>query len=119
MRVISTFDAATQAEAHRLGRAVPDLRPHPAAKLLMRLHKNDLVAMGARRERRILRLVKMSEGKLTFAGHNEAGSLKVRDADKSDPFKYETLAAASLVRAGGRKVHVTPDGHVLDPGPRA
>ena len=119
MRVISTFDAATEAEARRLKHVVLDLRPHPAAKLLMRLHKNDLIAAGTGAERRILRLVKMSEGKLTFAAHNEAGSLKARDADRSDPFKYETLGAVSLLRIAGRKVHVTPDGRVLDSGPWA
>jgi len=32
------LNAATDAEAKRLGRPVPDRRPHPAPRLLMRLH---------------------------------------------------------------------------------
>ena len=117
MCVVSTFDAAREAEAARLGRKVPDLRPHPAAKLLMRLHKNDFVALGARDDRRIMRVVKMADGQLTLAAHNEAGNLKVRDADKGDTFKYVRTSANRIRTDCVRKLHVTPDGRVRDPGP--
>ena len=116
MCVISTFDAARQAEAERLGRKVPDLRPHPAAKLVMRLHKNDPVAIGAGEERRIMRVVKMRKGQLTFAPHNEAGNLKARDSDKGDIFKYFNASSSRLRDEGARKLQVTPDGRVRDPG---
>jgi CRISPR-associated endonuclease Csn1 len=117
MEVISTFVAAQDAEATRLGRAVPDHRPHPAAKLLMRLHKNDIVAVGRGEARRLLRLVKMRSGQITFAGNSEAGNLKTRDADRSDLFKYVHLSLSRMAPDLCRKVHVTPDGRVFDPGP--
>jgi len=111
--VISTFAAAQQAEGVRLGRPVPDLRPHPAAKLLMRLHKSDLIGFGAGEQRRILRVVKMSEGQVTLAPHQEAGNLKARDAAKDDPFKYVYASASRLLAEQVRKLFVTPDGRVL------
>jgi CRISPR-associated endonuclease Csn1 len=46
MVVVPMMIAAADAEAKRLKRPVPDRRPHPAAKLLMRLHKDDVVAFG-------------------------------------------------------------------------
>lgn len=115
--VVSTFDAAQEAEARRLGRTVPDLRPHPAAKLLMRLHKNDMVALGEGETRRVMRVVKFSEGQVTFAPHNEAGNLKARDADRNDAFKYLYAGIARLRQEKARKVSVDPAGVVRDPGP--
>ena len=117
MTLVSTFDAARMAEAARLGKTLPDPRPHPAAKLLMRLHKNDMVAFGHGAGRQILRVVKMSEGVVVLAPSNEAGNLKDRDAAKDDSFKYVSGRLGRLEREDARKVHVTPDGQVLDSGP--
>jgi CRISPR-associated endonuclease Csn1 len=112
LTVVSTFDAARQAEAARLGCAAPDSRPHPAAKLLMRLHKNDMVRFGGSGGSRLMRVVKMREGQVTLAPHYEAGNLKARDAAKDDDFKYTNVGAARLDVEGARKVLVTPDGRV-------
>jgi CRISPR-associated endonuclease Csn1 len=117
MIVVSTFEAAQIAEAARLKRTVGDPRPHPAAKRLMRLHKNDFVALGEGDARRIMRVVKMRDGELTLAEHNEAGNLKARDADKTDSFKYFSASTRRLISEKARKVQVTPDGGVRDPGP--
>jgi CRISPR-associated endonuclease Csn1 len=115
--VVSTFDAAQEAEARRLGRKVPDLRPHPAAKLLMRLHKNDMVALGEEEGRRLMRVVKFSEGNITLAPHQEGGNLKARDASKDDEFKYYYLSGKRLREDKARPVSVDPAGVVRDPGP--
>jgi CRISPR-associated endonuclease Csn1 len=115
--VVSTFDAAQEAEARRLGRKVPDLRPHPAARLLMRLHKNDMVALGQGEARRVMRVVKFRDGQVNLAPHNEGGNLKVRDADRNDPFKYLNASAGRLHSEKARKVSVDPSGVVRDPGP--
>ncbi|MGG5812473.1 type II CRISPR RNA-guided endonuclease Cas9 [Falsiroseomonas sp. CW058] len=72
--VVSTFDAAREAEARRLGRPVPDLRPHPAARLMMRLHKGDMVAMGVGTVRRILTVVNLDPGRLVFATTSRRGT---------------------------------------------
>jgi len=113
LKVVSIFDAAREAEAARLGRNVPDLRPHPAAKLLMRLHKNDMVQFDAG-DRPVVRVVKMRDGQVTLALHNEAGDLKRRDAAKDDGFKYVNASASRLAAERARKVYVTPDGRVRD-----
>jgi len=117
LRVVPTFDAARQAEAARRGQAAMDGRPHPAAKLLMRLHKNDMVAFGTGAARRLLRVVKMSGSSVTLAAPHEGGNLQARDGDRSDPFKYVHASATRFLKEGARKVHVTPDGRVLDNGP--
>lgn len=118
-QVVSMFDAAADAEAKRLGRPVTARRPHPAAKLLMQLHKNDLVAFGDGDTRRTLRVVKSSSGQVFLALHNESGNLKARDADKSDGFKYVSGSVASFTREKARKIWVDPAGRVHDPGPQA
>lgn len=113
MKVVSLFEAAARAT----GRLTTDTRPHPAAKLIMRLHKNDMVAFGVGDGRRLMRVVKMRAGEITFSEHNEGGNLKNRDADKSDAFKYISGSLSRLKAEGARKVHVTPSGRVLDQGP--
>jgi CRISPR-associated endonuclease Csn1 len=117
LEVITTFDAAQEAEAQRLGRKVPDLRPHPAAKLLLRLHKSDAVAFGIGLERKLLTVTQMSPGKILFAPLYEGGNLRDRHRDHNDSFKYIQTGAGRLIDEKVRKIHVTPDGHVRDPGP--
>jgi CRISPR-associated endonuclease Csn1 len=117
MRVVPMLQAAQDAEAARLGRPRDDHRPHPAAKLLMRLHKDDVVAFGEGEGRRLLRVVKFRDGQVSLAPVNEAGNLKARDADKADPFKYVNASRSRFGEERARKVHVDPAGRVLDPGP--
>jgi CRISPR-associated endonuclease Csn1 len=115
--IVSTFDAAQAAEAARLGRPVPEADRHPAAKRLLRLHKNDMVAFGNGDARRIFVVVKMSDDKVFLAEHQEAGRLKARNEDKSDPFKYVSASVTKLRAEQARKIHVRPDGRIFDPGP--
>jgi CRISPR-associated endonuclease Csn1 len=117
LRVVSRFAAAQQAEAERLGRKVPDTRPHPAAKLLMRLHINDMVALGQGEARRILRVVKMSGTQVVLADPREGGNLKARDADRNDPFKYINASGRRFIDERARKIWVDASGRILDPGP--
>ncbi len=95
-----------------------ELRPHPAAKKIMRLHIDDMVAMEDGGRRRILRVVKMSGQTITMADHLEGGALKARDADRDDIFKYVSKSASSLKDVGFRKVGVDEIGRLTDPGPR-
>ncbi len=117
MIVVPMLHAAADEEAKRLGRSVPDRRPHPAAKLLMRLHKNDVVALGTGPARRLGRVVKFSGGQVTLAAPNESGNLKARDADRGDAFKYIYAGAKFFRENTGRKVFVDALGRVRDPGP--
>ncbi|HWA91147.1 MAG TPA: type II CRISPR RNA-guided endonuclease Cas9 [Rhizomicrobium sp.] len=93
-------------------------RPHPAAKKVMRLHIDDMVAIEEAGRRRVLRVVKMSGQTIVMADHNEAGALKARDADKNDPFRYLSRSAGALKGMGLRKVGVDEIGRLTDPGPR-
>ena len=93
-------------------------RPHPAAKKLMQLHIDDMVALEDAGRRRILRVVKMSGQTITLADHIEAGALKKRNEDKNDPFKYLEKSANVLIGMGLRKVGVDEIGRLTDPGPR-
>lgn len=119
LNTVSTFDAAQDARlgATEGGSPGRDRRPHPAAKLMMCLHKNDMVALGTGADRKIMRVVKMRDGEVTLAPHNEAGNLKSRDADKADAFKYLAAGASRLIGSKARKVWVDPAGRLRDPGP--
>jgi CRISPR-associated endonuclease Csn1 len=117
MVVVPLMQAAMDAEAKRLGRKLVDRRPHPAARLLMRLHKNDVVALGVGEARRLLRVVKFSKGSAMLAPLYEAGNLKARDADRNDAFKYINGSITRFREDAARKVQVDPTGRVRDPGP--
>jgi CRISPR-associated endonuclease Csn1 len=82
----------------------------------MRPHKNDMVALGIGADRQVMRVVKMQNGTVVLAPHNEAGNLKARDADKGDPFKYLAAGARRLVSLRARKAWVDPAGRIRDPG---
>ncbi len=94
------------------------LRPHPAAKKLMRLHIDDMGAIGAGIERRLLRVCKMSTeaGKeyVYLAEHNE-GNVDARVREKE--LKYLKESCDGLRKKGFRKVGVDEIGRVTDPGP--
>ncbi len=119
MMVVPMLHAAADAEARRLGRRASDRRPHPAARLLLRLHKNDVLAIGEGAQRRLVRVVKFSGTQVTLAAPNEGGNLKARDADRGDPFKYINASIKFLRGERARKVFVDPLGRVRDPGPLA
>lgn len=109
--IVSMFDA------HQPGEP---LRPHPAARKVLSLHQNDLVAIerdGG--EPRLLRVVKFGQsGQITLAEPQEAGDLKRRDAVSvnEDPFKYFAPTCGGLKRVRARQVRIDEVGRVLDPG---
>ncbi len=95
-------------------------KPHPAARKLMSLRQNDLIAVErVLGEREILRVVKFAaNGQIMFAHHQESGSLKERDKTNkdSDPFKYISGSASGLKKMRARQIRVDPLGRVFDPG---
>lgn len=112
-RTVSMF------RAHQLGYEAP--RPHPAAKKLLDLRQNDLIAIDRGSGAEIMRVVKFSEsGQVTLAAHNEGGALKARDAVSNDvdPFKYIAPTAGGLRKLKARQIRIDPLGCVFDPGPR-
>jgi CRISPR-associated endonuclease Csn1 len=112
--IVSMFDAHQPDQADR--------RPHPAAKKVLSLHQNDMLAI-ERDEglREIVRVVKFSTiGTLQLAASTEAGPLKARDSAPQDvdPFKYINSSAGGLKKIKARQVRIDPLGRILDPGPR-
>lgn len=85
----------------------------------MRLHISDMIAFGHGEARRILRVVKMSGSQIVLAEPQEGGSLKARDADKSDPFKYTNASRKRFIEDHVLKIWVDPSGRIIDPGPVA
>ncbi len=112
--VVSMFDA------HQANKV--EMKPHPAAKRVLSLRQNDLVAVerdGGPRQ--IMRVVKFaSSGEIALALHNEAGALKARDVlpNEIDPFKYFRTGASGLKKAKARQVRIDELGQIFDPGPR-
>lgn len=113
-------DIVPMFDAHQ--RDAPDRRPHPAAKKVLSLRQNDLLAIereGAAAE--IVRVVKFSTiGAIALAPANEGGALKARDAAPADvdPFRYIYSSGGGLKKLKARQVRVDPLGRVFDPGPR-
>ena len=87
------------------------------ARLVMRLHVNDLVALGDGGSRNTFRVVQISGQRLVLALHSEAGALKKRNSDQEDPFKYLQKSAGAAKAAGMRRLKVSDLGQVYDPGP--
>ena len=85
-------------------------KPHPAARLVMRLKINDCVEIADDGKKRIMRLQKISED-LTFTEHFEA-NVDSRNRDKENPFKYYRKSLSTLKSADARKVHISPTGKV-------
>jgi CRISPR-associated endonuclease Csn1 len=110
--VISTF-AAHQGHV---------TRPHPAAKRLLRLHKNDMVRLEDSKFGPVIATVEKfdANGNVTLVADTEANAdqryRKKPDEGKEDVFIR--LRPASLQKARARRVLVDPIGRVRDPGPR-
>jgi CRISPR-associated endonuclease Csn1 len=112
--VVSMFDA------HRLDWQSAVRDGNPAARKVLSLHQNDLVAYEHPRDGHTIgRVVKFSaSGQLTLAGNREGGALKARDADPEDPFKYFYKSGSAMKEIKLRQVRVDETGRVFDPGPQ-
>lgn len=115
-----TADIVSMFDAHQPDQQ--DRRPHPAAKKVLSLRQNDILAV--ERDCGSIELLRIAgfnqQGRLTLAPPNEGGALKARDAETNDvdPFKYTYLSTGSLKKLKARQVRVDPLGRVFDPGPR-
>ena len=85
-------------------------RPHPAARLVMRLQINDCVEIEENGKKQIMRLLTISDD-LAFAEHNEA-NVDARNRDKENSFTYYYKTANALKSVKARKVHISPTGKV-------
>ena len=118
MIVVATFDANQpgfdierfQPKDKKTG------KPDPVAKRLMRLHIDDMGALGLGTDRRIVRVRKISGGRVWLDDHNEAD---VADRVKKNEMKSNPYSARQLKQQGFRKVGVDEIGRVQDPAQRS
>ena len=102
-------------------------KPDPVAKRLMRLHIDDMGALGRGAERSIVRVRKISGGQVWLDDHNEADVdariTKARELRKKgldhEGIREQKYSARQLKQQGFRKVGVDEIGRVRDPGPRS
>lgn len=99
--------------AHQNG--LGSTRPHPAARLQMRLFKKDVVHVkGKSGEIRKSLIVKFSDKNITLSPLNEA-NVDSRNRDKGDPFSFENLGTGTLQKREVAKIHVDEIGRVKSP----
>ncbi len=110
--VVSTFNA------HQ--RDYQEERPHPAAKKVLSLRQNDMIAVERKDgPREIMRVIKFTQnGQITLVPHNEAGKLADRNKSQTDPLQIISPTASGLRNMKARQVRIDPLGRVFDPGPR-
>ena len=124
---VSLFDAAREEEKRKkckkMGIAYNEPPPwkaeHPAARRVMRLHKDDVIKMDYKGIEELMRVESIWQKQVVVAKHNEGGQLDKRDKDKEDSFKYFRPAYGTLKKRRARKVHVDVLGRVRDPGFKA
>ena len=105
--VVSMFEANQSAVG-----AANKRKPHPAAKLLMRLHRNDYLKLrGDGQGYQIWKVQNLSKGIITLCRPEESNT-DTRNRDKENPFSYVYKSASSLKEAGAKLVHVSPSGLV-------
>ena len=94
-------------------------RPHPAARLLFKVHKGDMLILNEKGENRILKVhnLKPSNRQLVLGEHHEGGKLKERHDNSNDQFRFTFFSFSKLKEKQVRKVHVDILGRVRDPGP--
>jgi CRISPR-associated endonuclease Csn1 len=98
-----------------------ELKPHPAAKKMLCLRQNDMIAVERNGDpREIMRVIKFAQnGQITITHHIEAGDYDKRKKDAGDPIEITSPTAGGLKKMKARQIRINPLGHILDPGPRS
>ena len=92
------------------------LKPHPAAKLVCRIHNGDLIAAHTLEQRKIYKVVNLSPANQQFwcVEHNEGGNLSQRYKEKD--LKYFFLSFSKMSDHKIRKIHLSVTGKIHDSG---
>jgi CRISPR-associated endonuclease Csn1 len=108
--------AATVFEVNQRGFA-PAWQSDSDARLVMRLHKGDLVEIEDGGERRIKRVVRInpSGGRLYLAAHDEGGELAKRHDDVNDAFRWDLASISKLKERGCFAAVIGPLGKEASP----
>ena len=107
-------------EACRDSDSEPWRKDHPNARLIMRLHKGDMLRLqdkeGVERIYVVKRL-EISAKRLKLCEQNESGKLQERHKDKGDPFRWLHLSFSKMKEWKCRRVTVDFLGRLHDPHP--
>ncbi len=107
--------AATMFEANQKASAPRWIAETPNARLVMRLHKGDMVEIndpdGVRRIKRVVR-ISPSNNIVYLAGHDEAGELAKRHDNKDDPFSWDFANIGKLKGRGCSLRRIDPSGRI-------
>lgn len=105
----TTGETVSRFHAHQPGFHSKIKAAHPTAKKLMRLHINDMIAIGEGDERRILRVKELSRQRIISVDHKQGG--------KAKEMTLISKSATRLFQEGLRKISVNVLGNVQDGGP--
>lgn len=114
--VTSTFEAYQLVRLHGVGRLRHSHLSISGRPLVMRLLIDDTVRLMLDGLLRTMRVATVNrEGRVYMCDHQEA-NVDARNRDKSDSFAYVSKRAGSLQAAQARRVIISPDGKLHDPG---
>lgn len=102
-------ETVSRFDAHQPGFRSKVQTEHPTARKLMRLHINDMIAVGESEERRIMRVLKLSGQRIEAVDHTAGG--------KAENLSVYRKSAGQVLQVGLRKVSVDVLGRVRDGGP--
>jgi CRISPR-associated endonuclease Csn1 len=113
-RAVSVLEANDQAQVTPRWQA-----ERSGARLVMRVHKGDLLKLEHDGKERVMRIVRLSisNNVLYLAEHHETGDLARRHADKDDSFRWLFQNIGGLRSRKARRVTVDLLGRVHDPWP--
>lgn len=105
----TTGETASLFDAHQPGFRSSIKKNYPTARKLMRLHRDDMIAVGEGVERRILRVKELSRQKIVAVDNRQGGRAK--------EMVVINKRATRVLQEGIRKVTVDVLGRVQDGGP--
>jgi CRISPR-associated endonuclease Csn1 len=111
-------EAVTVFDANRKDHVSAWRERYPGARLVMAVHKGDLLCLEHEGGERIMRVFRLSisNNVLYLADHQEAGSLQKRHNDGDDPFRWLFANIGGLRDRKARRVRVDELGRVYDHG---